>query len=351
MRCRKVFIVQIFILSICLLTACRNKNGGDFVTETETMEEWFAEHTEESTETVKYEEIPETIKEAQADKVTAEETVMETVKEELTDQEFSWSDRALAECLNKKPEDLTMEDYLSVTALYIYGGKRTYNRDENGVYFSIDGKSVAEPFTEVPTNINIEDIAMYRNLQSLDIELNFDQHSGTYIRHYEMLSQFSQMRRLTILLNDLSSIYGTDIADSIADLSFIRKMPDLCFLHLENIDLPIDLSPIFEHKIEHVLLPACGITEDSFWGMDETADWPTVFQLWCNQISDATVLTTAQKPDGSGIQQLSLSWNPLVTLGACVTYEELSAAKAWAEIILSLEDTDFEEYSVYWNHD
>ena len=365
MKYRKKILLWGCLLMLCLLTACQQGDSERIgTTLTTAVSAKTPEATQESTrETGTEQEMTtamETIMEtSQTIPATMPETGSMTETDKAgenseTDQgEFTWLDQALAECLNKSPEELTESDYLSVTSLNIYRGNRIYKKEwENQVFIWADEKNAVLPFGErEPLSIDINDIAKCRNLRSLNIELSFEQYSETYIKHYDRLSLFDQMRRLVICLNDPVYENGIDIADYIEDLSFIEEMPELNELILQNIDLSADLSPLFLHKMERVQLRACGITEKSFCEIDKVENWPIFFDLSFNQISDASILTAAQKPDGSGIKILLLSGNPLVNLGDYITHEKLERAGAVTDMELSLDKTIFEEYSVNWYTD
>lgn len=356
MKNRRKIMMWGCLLIVCLLTACHKGGGGKIeMASTVEVSSEMLETGQESmpeTETVmetimeSLETIPETMTEAG----TVPDSSKAGEHSETDQGEFTWLDRALAECLDKDPGKLTEEDYLSVTGLNIFRGSRIYKKElENTVFICTDERSAVVPFGERESScIDIDDITNCRNLRSLQIELNFNQYSGAYINHYDSLNMFDQMRRLVICLNDPVYDNGVDVADFIENLSFIEEMPELKELCLQNIRLSADLSPLFSHKIERVQLIACGVTEKSFYEIDKEAYWPVVLDLGFNQISDASILTAAQKPDGSGIKKLGLSGNPLVNLGDYITHEKLELASAPTDMELSLSKTIFEECSVKW---
>jgi len=343
------------------LAACHKGDGGKTGVEptaevsSEMLEagQGSTPETETATETImeSLETIPETMTEAR----TVTDLGKAGESSETDQGEFTWLDRALAEGLEKELGELTEEDYLSVTQLGIYGGDRGGNNMKNYIYIFVDNKELFCSLP-VPRSIDICDITKYSNLETLDIELSYNPQPETYIYHYEELENFSVLTSLCIKLNrpiDLSEngfdIMGTDIADTIKDISFISNMSNLVSISLENINLPDDLSPLFSHYFYIISLRGCDINEKSFLNLQDDSYYPQILNLQYNQIVDATILTAMQSDwENNAVYQLDISYNPLIEIGDFITSEKLEICNAPTGIALELYGTEFSEYSLNW---
>ena len=356
------------LLMVFLLTVCHKGDGGK--TRMESTVEVSSEmleagqgstpETEPATETImeSLETIPETMTEART--VTDSGKAGESSE---TDQgEFTWLDRALAEGLEKGLGELTDQDYFSLERLEVYGGDlqgTLFYGQSDTVKFWIKGK---EEFVVVPfrnprhDTINIRDIIKCSNLKHLEIVLNYMPRPETYLIYYEDLVHLQHLESLLIWLNRRDNEFCQEIADEIDSLSFICDMNNLTYICLENIDLPDDLSPLFSHHFEDIILTSCNLTEHSFSYLKDDAFYPSHLELEGNQIKDATIFTAMQNKlvdgDINAVYRLGLSKNPLEKLGDCLTNKWLLQYGENLEgISLRLYGTDFEEYSFEWMTD
>lgn len=178
----------------------------------------------------------------------------------------------------------------------------------------------------------------------------------TYLIYYEDLVHLQHLESLLIWLNRRDNEFCQEIADEIDSLSFICDMNNLTYICLENIDLPDDLSPLFSHHFEDIILTSCNLTEHSFSYLKDDAFYPSHLELEGNQIKDATIFTAMQNKlvdgDINAVYRLGLSKNPLEKLGDCLTNKWLLQYGENLEgISLRLYGTDFEEYSFEWMTD
>ena len=260
----------------------------------------------------------------------------------------------LGKLFNKEPDEVTEDDYLAVTGLGVYIRNQEINRKYNNTSARTnDGRSVEYAFeqSEVPTSIDMNDIAKCKNISHLSLTLGENLQTDTYIYHYEALAELQKLKTLRIELNEgftRHTEYGIRTGDHISDMSFLEKMPDLTTLKLYNIDLPDDLSPLFSGKLRLIRLYGCGITENDFTDLGNHIFYPEILDLGHNEISDASIFTAMQKADGSQVQKLNLSNNPLTNLGDFLTYEEIDLENPdTMDMYLYLSGTDFEEYEWY----
>lgn len=369
MKNRRKILIWGCLSMVCLLTACYKGDGtkdGTVLTEDASVEmlETRQESIPENLAKPETETVMETgIKTSETmPEISVGAGIMAEVDEigenDKTDQdEFTWLDRALAEVLEKNMGELKETDYMAIKSLTIYGGniQDICYPQNNIVKFVIRGKrgmSIVPFENSLYDVIDMQDIAKCSNLEYLEIALDYMTHPETYIIHYDELIKLKKLESLEILLNGNDSSFS-EIVDQIDDLSFVCDMPNLTSLTLKNIDLPDDLSPLFSHSFQKIVLSNCNITEEDFFDLGDDVLYPRRLDLPWNQIKDATVLTAMQTKLLSGtpnaVYCLCLGENPLEKLGDYLTEERLmQCEESIGGISLSLHGTDFEEYSFGW---
>lgn len=367
MKYRKKILMCGCLLMICLLTACHKGDGGKVgmisIAETSDevsegmMENVTAEEVEAETAIDTMEVETGTVTETTMEPESQMETDMAENTDDVGQEEITWLDQAVAEVLGKNPGELKETDYMAIKSLAVYGGniQEVYCPQNNIVKLVIRGKSGTSvvPFENLQYDvIDMQDIVKCSNLKNLEINLDYTTHPETYIIHYDELIKLKKLESLEISLNGNTSSFS-DIADQIDDLSFVCEMPNLTSLILKNIDLPDDLSPLFSHPFQKIVLANCNITEDDFSDLGDDIFYPRRLDLPWNQIKDATILTAMQTrllcDTQNAVYCLCLGENPLEKLGECLTEERLKQYENVPEgIYLYLSGTNYEDYSFDW---
>lgn len=394
MRHKRSFLLSCFLLTAFLLAACRTGNRTDLPSETSPDPLNTSTSDSENTAAPDADKTPaesETFSKYAGTQAIESETDIaanlpsepETLSESERAAEIwdaysdtgNWLDQALAICMDKKQDELSENDYLSVTELYVrhhwFGSKTDDNhsiriiwdedirngkdkeQEDGFMTFSSKEKDIMIPHPSLPEQIDLNDFTKFPNLERMDIEY-YHPHTRPYITHYESLTKLQALESLYISLG-VCDDYHTVITDSVSDLSFVRQMPSLTRITFENVYLPDDLSLFFERHFEYVGLRNCGITEDAFAGLNANASYPDRLDLPYNRISDATALTAMQGDwGGNNIDYLDLSWNPLTVLGTVTPPHNGEEQVLWSRlgaIGLILNGTAFDGDSYCFIHD